>query len=158
MSPLPKHGRDAHLLASVFTTLLDSQNRNYEAFTPITMELPEEGGLEPDYCFYIDNWQAVVGRDRLDWSIDPPPDLVIEIDVITYSDVNDYLPYRVPEVWLFKTKRLAIHGLQSGTYQLQSTSRYFPDIDLPALCDRCLQMAAEHGTGVAIRELRKTLQ
>ena len=55
MSPLPKHGRDANILADVVKALLDSQNRNYEAFTPITMELPEEGGIEPDYCFYIDN-------------------------------------------------------------------------------------------------------
>ncbi len=55
MSHLPKHGRDAHLVASVVTALLDAANRNYEAFTPITMELPEEGGIEPDYCFYIDN-------------------------------------------------------------------------------------------------------
>jgi Uma2 family endonuclease len=53
MSPLPKHGCEAHLLARLVEILLDSQNRNYEAFTPITMELPEEGGIEPDYCFYI---------------------------------------------------------------------------------------------------------
>jgi len=54
------------------------------------MALPELGGIEPDYCFYIDNWQAIVGRDRLQWGIDLPPDLVIEIDVTTY-DANDYL-------------------------------------------------------------------
>ena len=40
MSPLPKHGRDAHLLANVVIALLDRQNRNYEAFTPITIVLP----------------------------------------------------------------------------------------------------------------------
>jgi Uma2 family endonuclease len=93
MSPLPKHGREAHLLARVTEVMLDSQNRNYEAFTPITMELPDVGGIEPDYCFYIDNWQAVVGKDRINWEIDPPPDLVIEIDVTSYTSAEDYLPY-----------------------------------------------------------------
>ncbi|MBW4472318.1 MAG: Uma2 family endonuclease [Stenomitos rutilans HA7619-LM2] len=157
MSPLPKHGRDAHLIANVVTVLLDSQNRNYEAFTPITMSLPEESGIEPDYCFYIERWQAAVGKDRLNWGIDPPPDLVIEIDVTSYSSVNDYLPYRVPEVWLFKRNQLAIHELHNDAYQLRSESRFFPGTDLRSPMSRCLQTAAEQGTGVAIRELRQSL-
>ncbi len=52
MSPLLRHGRDASILADLINVLLDSQDRNYEAFTPITMTLPEERGIEPDYCFY----------------------------------------------------------------------------------------------------------
>lgn len=42
MSPLPKHGHDAHLIANIITTLLDHVKREYDAFTPVTMELPEE--------------------------------------------------------------------------------------------------------------------
>ena len=106
MSPLLLHGREANILADVVKVSLDTQNRNYEAFTPITMELPSQSGVEPDYCFYIDNWQAVVGKDRLDWNTDPAPDLAIEIDVTSYTDVNDYTPYRIPEVWLFKRNKL----------------------------------------------------
>ncbi|MBV8886413.1 MAG: Uma2 family endonuclease [Chroococcidiopsidaceae cyanobacterium CP_BM_RX_35] len=127
MSPLPKHGRDASLIADIIKVLLDYTGREYDSFTPVTMELPEEHGIEPDYCFYIDavnaapggflqgnvdNWQAASGKERIDWSIDPPPDLVLEIDVKSYSDVNDYLPYRVPEVWLFR-KKLFIYQLQN---------------------------------------------
>jgi Uma2 family endonuclease len=33
MSPFPKHGRDANILADVVKALLDRLNRNYEAFT-----------------------------------------------------------------------------------------------------------------------------
>ena len=156
-SPLPVHGRNANILADIVKVLLDVDDRNYEAFTPITMSLLEAGGIEPDYCFYIDNWQAVVGRDRLEWEIDPPPDLVIEIDVFSYTAAEDYLPYHVPEVWLFKQNRLAIHGLQDGEYQLQTHSRYFPEIDLPILVADCLQAANDRGTGIAIRELRQQL-
>ena len=99
MSPLPKHGRDASRIADMIIVLLDYNGREYDSFTPVTMELPEESGIEPDYCFYIDNWEAVSGKERIDWRVDPPPDLVLEIDVTSYSDVNDYLPYRVPEIW-----------------------------------------------------------
>lgn len=157
MSPLPKHGRDAHLIANVVTSLLDNQNRNYEAFTPITMELPEEGGIEPDYCFYIDKWQAVVGRERLEWGTDPSPDLVIEIDVTTYTDASDYLPHRVLEVWLLKRSQLSIYGLQGNEYQVQTTSRYFPNVDLQAMVAQCLEAASKRGTGIALRELRQRL-
>jgi len=48
----PKHGRDANILADVVKALLDRLNRNYEAFTPITMALPELGGIEPDLLLY----------------------------------------------------------------------------------------------------------
>ena len=157
MSPLPIHGRNANILADIVKVLLDARNQNYEAFTPITMELPDAGGIEPDYCFYIDNWQAAVGKDRLNWEIDPPPDLVIEIDVSTYTAAADYLPYGVPEVWLFKNNRLNLWGLESGEYQLQTHSHYFPEIDLQEMINQCLQAARDRGTGVAMRELREML-
>lgn len=47
----------------------------------VTMTLPELGGIEPDYCFYITHWQQVQGMRRIDWQSCPPPDLAIEVDV-----------------------------------------------------------------------------
>lgn len=157
MSPLPAHGRDAHLLASIVTTLLDHSGQEYDAFTPVTMSLPEESGIEPDYCFYIDHWQAVSGQKRIDWKHDPPPDLAIEIDVTSYSDVQDYLPYRVPEVWLYKNQQPLIYQLQDAAYQLQPDSRYFPNVDLQSAIDRCMQIAYDRNTSAAIRDLKQRL-
>ncbi len=155
MSPLPRHGREAHLVARVVEILLESQDRNYEAFTPITMELPEVGGIEPDYCFYIDNWQTVVGKDRIDWKVDPPPDLVIEIDVTSYTSELDFLPYQVPEVWLLKNYRLIIYQLEADRYVASNNSLYFPDVLIQETIERCFATAKEKGTGAAISELRR---
>ena len=157
MAPLPKHGRDANLIADVIKVLLDHAGREYDAFTPVTMELPEQSGIEPDYCFYVDNWEAVSGKERINWSVDPPPDLVLEIDVTSYSNVNDYLPYQVPEVWLFRKNQLAIYQLQGVEYLLQTRSRYFSEISLQDVIARCLQVAYERNTSAAIRELRQGL-
>jgi Uma2 family endonuclease len=157
MSPLPVHGRDANLLADIVKALLDHDGREYDAFTPVTMTLPEESGIEPDYCFYIDNWQAVSGKKRIDWRQEPPPDLVIEIDVTSYSDVRDYLPYCVPEVWLFKNQQLLIYQLQGVDYQLQTQSRYFPDFDLLKAIAQCVQIAYARNTSAAIRDLKQRL-
>ncbi len=158
MSPMPKHGRDAHVIANAITTLLDHTEREYDAFTPVTMELPDESGIEPDYCFYIDHWQAVSGKERIDWETDPPPDLVLEIDVTSYSDVNDYLPYRVPEVWLFRKNQLLVYQLQDTEYLLRTQSRYFPDINLQDVIARCLQVAYDRNTSAAIRDLKQRLE
>jgi Uma2 family endonuclease len=155
MSPLPKHGRDASLIADIIKVLLDYTGREYDSFTPVTMELPEEHGIEPDYCFYIDNWQAVSGKERIDWKSDPPPNLVLEIDVTSYSDVNDYLPYRVPEVWLFRKNQLFVYQLQNTEYLIQNKSQYFPDINLQDVVSQCLQVAYERNTSAAIRELKR---
>ena len=157
MAPLPKHGRDASLIADIIKVLLDHLGREYDAFTPVTMELPEASGIEPDYCFYIDHWQAISGKERIDWRIDPPPDLVLEIDVTSYSDVHDYLPYRVPEVWLFRNKALLIYQLQGLEYVAHTSSRYFPGINLPEIIAQCLQVAYERNTSTAIRELKQRL-
>lgn len=157
MSPLPQHGRDASLIADIIKVILDHTEREYDAFTPITMELPQESGIEPDYCFYIDNWAAVSGKKRIDWVVDPPPDLVLEIDITSYSDVNDYLPYRVPEVWMFRKGKLGIYQLQDTSYLLRSQSRYFPEIDLLPLIAQCLKIAYDRNTSAAIRHLRQCL-
>lgn len=157
MSPLAIHGRDSSLLADIAKVLLDHAGREYDAFTPVTMELPEESGIEPDYCFYIDNWQAVSGKERIDWQQDPPPDLAIEVDVTSYSNVADYSPYRVPEIWLWKKQRLQIHVLQDQEYVQQARSLCFPGLDVQQLVQVCMQEAYARNTSFAIRNLRQRL-
>ncbi|MEH2316902.1 Uma2 family endonuclease [Nostoc sp.] len=155
MAPLPEHGRDASLLADIAKVLLDRLEQRYDSFTPITMSLPEISGIEPDYCFYIENWRAVVGKKRIDWESEPPPDLVIEIDVTSYTDINDYLPYRVPEVWMLKSNRLLIYRFQTESYVLTESS-YFPNVR--EIVQQCLQIANEQTTSEAIRWLRGFLR
>jgi Uma2 family endonuclease len=157
MSPLPVHGRDAHLLSQIVITLLDHQQRDNDAFTSITMDLPEESGIEPDYCFYIDNWEAVSGKDRINWQLDPPPDLVIEVNVTSYTDIADYLPYRVPEVWIWKRKVLTVYQLQDNKYSAQSCSGLFPGLELQGLIDQCFRDTSDRNTSFAIRNLRQGL-
>jgi Uma2 family endonuclease len=155
MAPLPEHGRDASLLALIVIALLDYLNRIYETFTPITMSLPEVSGIEPDFCFYIENWRSVVGKSRIDWQNNPPPDLVIEVDVTSYTDINDYLSYKVPEVWLLKNKQLLVYRLQGENYIITESS-YFPNVS--GIVQQCLQIAKEQATSEAIRWLRGFLR
>jgi Uma2 family endonuclease len=155
MAPLPEHGRDASLVADIAKVLLDHLEQKYESFTPITMSLPQVSGIEPDFCFYIENAKAVIGKSRIDWLNDPPPDLVIEIDVTSYTDIYDYLPYKVPEVWLLKNKQLLIYRLQDENYVI-TESNYFPNAR--EIVQQCLQMANEQTTSEVIRWLRSFVE
>ncbi|MDZ8027027.1 MAG: Uma2 family endonuclease [Nostoc sp. DedQUE11] len=154
MTPLPEHGRDVSLLANIAQVLLDRLEQRYDSFTPITMSLPEFSGIEPDYCFYIENWRGLVGKKRIDWQNDPPPNLVIEIDVTSYTDINDYLPYKVPEIWLLKNKQLLVYRLQGESYAITQSS-YFPNV--AEIVQQCFQIANEETTSEAIRWLRSFL-
>ncbi|WP_414548475.1 Uma2 family endonuclease [Anabaena sp. CCY 0017] len=154
MAPLPEHGRDASLLADIAKVLLDHLEQRYDSFTPITMSKPQVSGIEPDYCFYIENWRSVVGKNRIEWQNDPPPDLVIEVDVTSYTNIDDYLPYKVPEVWLLKNKQLLVYRLQGENYVITESS-YFPQVR--EIVQQCLPIANEQTTSEAIRWLRKFL-
>src|SRR5437667_5003910 len=41
-----------------------------------------ERGFEPDSCFYVQHAEQIAGKKRLDLTVDPPPDLVLEVDIM----------------------------------------------------------------------------
>jgi Uma2 family endonuclease len=81
-------------------------------------------GFEPDSCFYIGHADQVRGKGELDPMTDPPPDLVIEVD-ITRSSLNRFPIFAamgVPEVWRFDGDRVAMYHLEAGHYVEIETS------------------------------------
>lgn len=82
---------------------------------------------------------------------------MLEIDIINYSDVNDYLPYKVPEIWLFRKDQLQLCQFQGNQYQRHQQSQFFPTTDLPQVISRCLQIAYDRNTSAAIRDLKQRL-
>jgi Uma2 family endonuclease len=156
MAPMARHGREVNDLADFAKFLLEHLDCNYAAFTPITIKLPETSGIEPDYCFYINNFAAIATKDRIDFGIDPAPDLVIEVDVTSFTDVQDYLPYSVLEVWLWRD-RLTIYQLVSGQYVEAMESRYLPGLNLNELSIVYLTTARDQGTMPAKKNLRQKL-
>ncbi|MGK7892954.1 MAG: Uma2 family endonuclease [Xenococcus sp. (in: cyanobacteria)] len=157
MSPLAEHGRNASLIADIIKAILDHLGKEYDSFTPITMKLPQRSGVEPDYCFYIDNWQAVSGKKRINWEVEAAPDLVLEIDITSYTNIDDYLAFKVPEVWLFRNDIVTIYSLQGKRYIVTNFSRYFPNIDILNLITDCFKVAKNRNTSSAIRQLRNKL-
>ena len=85
-------------------------------------------GFEPDSCFYFKHASQIRKKDRIDLSVDPPPELVVEIE-ITRSAIRKFPLFakvRVPEVWRYDGERVTIHLLRGEAYFQQERSRALP--------------------------------
>lgn len=119
MSPTPEHekiNRTINLFVEVFAEEMGLDTGNFGSTTFRREDL--ERGFEPDSCFYIQNEEIVRGKARLDLTVDPPPDLVIEID-ITNPSLNKFPIYArlgVPEVWRYDGEKVAVFRPEAEGY------------------------------------------
>ena len=102
-------------------------------------------GLEPDECFWIAHESSVRGKRDIDLTVDPPPDLAIEID-ISPSPLDRpriYAALQVPEIWHFDGEHLRVELRQAdSTYRDSQTSQCLPFLPVHELVRYLLQ--AEH--------------
>jgi Uma2 family endonuclease len=87
-------------------------------------------GINPDECFWIATEAQVRGRTQIDLRVDPPPDLVIEVDPADRSrfHLGIYAALGVPEVWRFAGESLGFHLLDGKRYRPSPTSPTFPRV------------------------------
>ncbi|MGF1482460.1 MAG: hypothetical protein ACFB4I_23790 [Cyanophyceae cyanobacterium] len=71
MAPLPEHGNQADMLSELVKALLRYQGQDWQSCDPITLKKATIPGVEPNACFYIQNYQAILERQRLALSRDP---------------------------------------------------------------------------------------
>ena len=144
MSPTPRHeelNRNLALIVTILAAALGLDVRNLGSATFRREDLGR--GFEPDSCFYVEHEASVRGKARIDLSQDPPPDLVIEVD-ITSGSLDKFPIYRqigVPEIWRYDGRRLTIHHRTDDEYQEGETSRAFRGVkadDLNKLLEESL--------------------
>jgi Uma2 family endonuclease len=152
MSPLPSHGNRVDTLSDLVKIILRRKGKDWQCFDPITLKIPYQAGLEPDTCFYIENRQAILGKDKIDLTVDPPPDLAIEVDFTSITDVGAYQLLKIPELWIYRRESLKIYLLQGESYQESEKSRLFPDIDIKNILPYYVELGWTQGASVALRQ------
>lgn len=152
MTPLEAHNNPSDLIGDFIKILVDELDLNIKSMGSTTLKRPDlEVGAEPDKGFYIANESAVRGK-TVDLATDPPPDLVVEVD-ITHSDINKtslYAEMGVPEFWRYNGKQLTIYELHNGQYQSVETSPTFPQVPKEQLY-KFLKECAQQGETQAKR-------
>jgi Uma2 family endonuclease len=75
-------------------------------------------GKEPDGCYYIKSLGLIGKRIRLDFEHDPPPDVVVEIDLSTNTipKLPIYQRLGIAEVWLYDGYKMTIYRLGDQGY------------------------------------------
>jgi Uma2 family endonuclease len=85
-------------------------------------------GAEPDTCFYVQNVTRIIGKRSLDFNTDPPPDIVVEIDVTnaSASKFPIYAALGVPEIWRYDGHQAYFYHLAGEQYIEILHSQAFP--------------------------------
>lgn len=117
VSPSFEHEQIARVIASLVEELSVELDIDVVSAGSTTFKREDTSrGFEPDACFYFSGKiPQVRGKRRIDLDAgDPPPDLVVEVDITSpsASKLPIYARLGVAEVWRHDGDRLAILGLR----------------------------------------------
>ncbi len=133
--PLEGHKRFARLIELFIRILVVELGLKMKSMGSTTLTREDlSKSAEPDSGYYIQNY-ALVADHEVDLAVDPPPDLVVEVD-ITHTDIqknNLYASLGVPEFWRFNGREWTILQLVEGRYEQRDRSPTFPLVAKPDL-------------------------
>ncbi|MFL6214780.1 MAG: Uma2 family endonuclease [Blastocatellia bacterium] len=131
MSPSMEHEEANRGIAAMVEAIADQWRIDLMNLGSTTFKRVDfKKGFEPDTCFYFENAKRIRGKRKVDLYSDPPPDLVIEIDIT--SDSIDKLPIYaalgIPEVWRYIGNRLVMLTLAGNNYAEAEQSIALPGL------------------------------
>jgi Uma2 family endonuclease len=158
--PSDLHEFIKRLLERIMTTLTEELNLKVRSVGSVTLDREDlEKGVEPDSGFYIQNASQIRGR-KLDLAINPPPDLVVEVDITSSSTrrLKIYQSLQVPEVWRCTAQALKIKRLENGEYVDCEFSAAFPMVSRSDLMRFLGEGNDTDDDNAVIRSLRSWIQ
>lgn len=136
VTPSMPHDEDARTIAflvRIVAATLDIPIRGVGSTTFRRQDL--ERGFEPDASFYINHEQRIRGKRQVDLTIDPPPDLVLEMEM-SRSAINKlalFASMGIPEVWRCDGQRVTILVLAQDRYREAASSLALPALTTDVL-------------------------
>jgi Uma2 family endonuclease len=162
MSPLGIHENSNRFIESLISVIADELNLNLKKFGSLTLKSNQlRQAVEPDSCYYLDNEPLVRNKQHIDLSIDPPPDLVLEID-ITSGSLNKlpiYANFGVPEIWRYDGRQLTVFLLEKeiNNYREVNQSKAFPFLTL-SIIPELIQRSLSEGETAVLRKFRQQVK
>jgi Uma2 family endonuclease len=134
MTPSARHERWSELIGQLIRVWMEELSIDIVSCRNMTVSRKDlQKGLEPDNCYYIQHESQVWQKAELDFAVDPPPDLAIEVDVSRSSAGKRslYAAFGVPEVWRYDGQQLEVFTLgPEHRYVSSAESVCFPRIPL----------------------------
>ncbi|MTF38199.1 Uma2 family endonuclease [Cyanobacterium aponinum] len=159
MTPSLEYERDKVLISTLLEIILEELDIDFWCLgsTTFKSEILQKG-LEPDNCFYIQNEAKIRGKKRIDLTIDPPPDLALEVDLTSRTYPHIYSALGVPELWRFEKGNLQINVLKNAQYIEVESSPIFPNIPLKNLIPEFLNQCKTQGRNKTVRAFRTLIK
>ena len=160
MTPLPEHEAAARLIDRLVDIYVEKVNVTLENYGSATWKRRALAkGVEPESSYYIASADRIIGKHhKIDLESDPPPDIVVEIDVTneSLSKFGVYSALSVPEIWRYDGRQMWFHELADQTYHEISESRFLPG-STPGMLAAALEQSKTEGQTAALRAFRQRL-
>ncbi|NER00973.1 MAG: Uma2 family endonuclease [Cyanothece sp. SIO2G6] len=152
--PLEEHEFYSELIGRFIYFLVSKLGQRIKSMGSTTLNREDLArGAEPDKAYYIQHYAQVAGR-TVDLSTDPPPDLVVEID-ITHTDIDQLSLYGamgVAELWRYNGTVWRIYQNEGGSFREVETSPTFPFVPKAKLYEFLEQAKLDEiGAEIALR-------
>lgn len=159
MTPFRQHENIGRLIGRMVETYSEVRGIEIASCASTTFKRFDlDRAFEPDESYYIAHAELIRPRDEVDLSIDPPPDLVIEVE-LTSSAIKKlklFAVMGVPEVWRHDGTKLWMARLVAGEYQQIESSLGLPGLSA-ATIDGFLSRRFDLGETTLIREFRAAI-
>jgi len=159
MSPLRDHETYARFIDAVVNETCDAFNLEVEPCGSATWKRRVLGkGAEGDSCYYIRNARRIIGKRKIDLEVDPPPDIIVEIDTTSKSlkKLSIYAALSVPEIWRYDGQSVQIYELKSGKYLKTRVSHILPRLT-GAILSEFIEMTRVQGNTAARHAFRRRI-
>jgi Uma2 family endonuclease len=159
MSPSSDHENFKELITALVRVLADETGLALESLGSTTYKQEwRASGVEPDGCSYVHNAARIIGH-RIDLKTDPPPDIVVEVDISHESTrkLAIYAGMGVPELWRYDGQQVYIYQLLDHRYVEITASQTFPMISSDGLT-RFLEQSKTAGQTAALKSFRTWLR
>jgi len=160
MTPLAEHEAYARFIDDVVRVIADERGLLLEKRGSTTWKRRAiAGGVEADACYYVESASRIIGKRTIDLDVDPPPDIVVEIDITNESTSKHptYAALGVREIWQYNGVAASFLELADTEYRATSESVSFPGVT-PAMLAAALAQSARDGQTAALQSFRHRLR
>ncbi len=156
MSPRKEHEKIKTLLGRMVAAYAEVHEIDIESVASTTFQRQDlDRGFEADEAFYIEHADEVRSKEELDLTIDPPPDLVIEVEITSSAikKLNVFAAMGVPEIWRHDGEQLRVFRLENEDYREQNVSSALPGFPI-TLAQALISQRFQRGEITLLREFR----
>jgi Uma2 family endonuclease len=156
MTPSASHEGWSYLIGRLIDVWTMELSVDIKSCRSLTVSRKDrQKGFEPDNCYYVQHASQIRrrlagdARAELDFAVDPPPDLAVEVDVSRSSlgKLKLYAAFSVPEVWRYDGQRIEVFTLgPKHRYLPSAESLCFPGIPLDEMARILGRMDSESET------------